>query len=141
MLQPSDEQRALLNWFERFASKQIRQQATIGGNIVNASPIGDGPPVFLALQASVELSSVSGSRVIPLSEFFVGYKKTALGADEVLTGIIIPPRENEQTFAALKVSKRKDRKCSSEEQLLAMHADWARPWQVERELGLCGSHR
>ncbi|MGA0234256.1 MAG: FAD binding domain-containing protein, partial [Alphaproteobacteria bacterium] len=47
------------DWFERFASKQIRQQATIGGNIVNASPIGDGPPVFLALQASVELSSVS----------------------------------------------------------------------------------
>ncbi|MGB1160384.1 MAG: xanthine dehydrogenase small subunit [Alphaproteobacteria bacterium] len=101
------------DWFERFASKQIRQQATIGGNIVNASPIGDGPPVFLALQASVELSSVSGSRVIPLSEFFVGYKKTALGADEVLTGIIIPPRQNEQSFAALKVSKRKDQDISA----------------------------
>ena len=101
------------DWFERFASKQIRQQATIGGNIVNASPIGDGPPVFLALQASVELSSVSGSRVMPLSEFFLGYKKTALGKDEILTSIIIPPRENDQVFAALKVSKRKDQDISA----------------------------
>jgi xanthine dehydrogenase small subunit len=101
------------DWFERFASKQIRQQATIGGNIVNASPIGDGPPVFLALNASVELSSVSGSRILPLSKFFVGYKKTALAADEILTAIHVPPRENDQMFAALKVSKRKDQDISA----------------------------
>ena len=54
------------DWFERFASMQIRQQATIGGNIVNASPIGDGPPLFLALNAEVELASTRGSRVVPL---------------------------------------------------------------------------
>jgi len=101
------------DWFERFASKQIRQQATIGGNIVNASPIGDGPPVFLALNASVELASVSGTRVLPLSEFFVGYKTTALAADEILTAIHVPPRENDQLFAALKVSKRKDQDISA----------------------------
>lgn len=101
------------DWFDRFASKQIRQQATIGGNIVNASPIGDGPPVFLALNASVELSSSTGTRTMPLSEFFVGYKKTALAPDEVLTSIIVPPRQNDQTFAALKVSKRKDQDISA----------------------------
>ena len=56
---------------------------------------------------------MSGSRVLPLSEFFLGYKKTALGADEVLTSIIIPPRENDQVFAALKVSKRKDQDISA----------------------------
>ena len=111
------------DWFQRFASKQIRQQATIGGNIVNASPIGDGPPVFLALNASVELSSVLGSRTVPLSEFFTGYKKTVLGANEVLTAITIPPRENDRTFTALKVSKRKDQDISAVMAVLS--------WRVE----------
>jgi xanthine dehydrogenase small subunit len=101
------------DWFDRFASKQIRQQATIGGNVVNASPIGDGPPVLLALNASVKLSSISGERLVPLTDFFTGYKQTALASDEVLTAIHIPPRENDRQFAALKVSKRKDQDISA----------------------------
>ena len=101
------------DWFERFASKQIRQQATLGGNIVNASPIGDGPPVFLALDAVVELSSVDGVRLVPMVDFFEGYKKTALQPNEILTAIHIPPREDGQQFAALKVSKRKDQDISA----------------------------
>lgn len=101
------------DWFERFASMQIRQQATIAGNIVNASPIGDGPPLFLALNASVELRSVRGTRVIPLAQFFTGYKQTALAGDELLTKILIPPRAVDLHFAALKVSKRRDQDISA----------------------------
>ena len=101
------------DWFERFASKHIRQQATIGGNIVNASPIGDGPPVLLALDALVELASIDGTRLVPLVDFFVGYKRTLLADNEILTAIHIPPREDGQLFAALKVSKRKDQDISA----------------------------
>lgn len=101
------------DWFDRFASKHIRQQATIGGNVVNASPIGDGPPVLLALNAAVELSSVNQRRTLPLAAFFTGYKQTALAADEVLTGIHIPPREPHTYFSAVKVSKRRDQDISA----------------------------
>ena len=111
------------DWFERFASMQIRQQATIGGNIVNASPIGDGPPLFLALNAEVELASTRGSRVVPLAAFFTGYKQTELAGDEVLTSILIPRRPENLQFAALKVSKRRDQDISAVMAVFAWQAD------------------
>jgi xanthine dehydrogenase molybdopterin binding subunit/xanthine dehydrogenase small subunit len=73
-----------------FGSRQIRNRATLGGNLATASPIGDSAPVLLALEASVVLASATGERVLPLDEFFVAYRKTALQPGEVLKLIIIP---------------------------------------------------
>ena len=63
-----------------FGSRQIRNRATLGGNLVTASPIGDSAPVLLALDAPVVIASAAGERVLPMDEFFVSYRKTALQA-------------------------------------------------------------
>ena len=72
-----------------FASRLIRNGATIGGNIGTASPIGDLPPALLALEAVVVLSGVEGDREVPLADYFTGYRETALaprGADPRASG-------------------------------------------------------
>ena len=100
---------ALGDMLRVFGSRQIRNRATMGGNLVTASPIGDSAPVLLALDAKVVLvgqaSSLSPSkteklgtgatpvlqkRVLPISEFFVAYRKTALQTGEILKAIIVP---------------------------------------------------
>ena len=73
-----------------FGSRQIRNRATMGGNIVTASPIGDSAPSLLALDARVVLASESGERTLPVGEFFLAYRETALHAGEVLKTIIFP---------------------------------------------------
>ena len=82
---------ALLKMLGVFASRPIRNRATLGGNLVNASPIGDMAPVLMALDACVVLrSAAEGARVVPLDEFFTGYRKTALRPGEVLCAVTIP---------------------------------------------------
>jgi xanthine dehydrogenase small subunit len=80
----------LHDWIPLFASRLIRNSATLGGNIGTASPIGDSPPVLLALEANVILASLSGERNIPLAEFFTGYRKTVRNPDELIRAIRIP---------------------------------------------------
>jgi xanthine dehydrogenase large subunit len=75
-----------------FASRQIRNRATLGGNLVTASPIGDSAPVLLTLEASMVLASTLGERTVPLHEFFTAYRRTQLRPDEVLKEIILPRR-------------------------------------------------
>nr|WP_129951292.1 xanthine dehydrogenase small subunit [Rahnella sp. RFA10(1/100)] len=75
---------------ERFASQQIRNQGTFGGNIANASPIGDGGPVLLALGASLLLRRGTERQELPLDQFFLGYRKTALQPGEFIEQIRIP---------------------------------------------------
>jgi xanthine dehydrogenase FAD-binding subunit len=74
-----------------FADDQIREQATVGGNLVNASPAGDSQPALLAMNAAVTLARRAGGRVaersMPLAEFIVGPSKTALLPGELLTAI------------------------------------------------------
>lgn len=93
-----------------FGSRQIRNRATLGGNLVTASPIGDSAPVLLALEAKVVLASAAGERVLPLDEFFVAYRKTALQSGEILKAIIIPrSRAGVETRRQFyKVSKRRE---------------------------------
>jgi xanthine dehydrogenase small subunit len=91
--------------FPLFSSRLIRNRATLGGNLVNASPIGDGPPVLLALDAEVELASRAGTRTVALVDFFAGYRKTVLAPGELLTKIRVPRRELSHTHF-YKVSKR-----------------------------------
>jgi xanthine dehydrogenase iron-sulfur cluster and FAD-binding subunit A len=73
-----------------FASRQIRNRATLGGNLGTASPIGDAPVVLLALEAELVLVSRNGERIVPLSSYFVGYRKTLLEKHELIKTIRIP---------------------------------------------------
>ncbi len=73
-----------------FSSRLIRNRATLGGNLATASPIGDSPPVLLALGAEVRLASSKGERTLPLDDFFTGYRKTALQPGEILVSVRIP---------------------------------------------------
>jgi len=104
---------ALKNYLARLGSRQIRALGTIGGNIGTASPIGDMPPVLLALEASLKLVSVHGARDLPLEEFFLGYRKTALAPDEVIQSISTPKLRPGEVFFCDKVSKRRDQDIST----------------------------
>ncbi len=90
-----------------FASRQIRHRATLGGNLVTASPIGDTPPVLLALDAAVILTSLTGERTLPLADFFTGYRQTVMRPDELMTAIVIP-RHLPGRAEFHKVSKRRE---------------------------------
>jgi CO/xanthine dehydrogenase FAD-binding subunit len=89
---------ALAHAARTVGSPQIRNAGTIGGNLATASPAGDTLPVLVALDASVELASVHGSRDLLVSEFLTGPKRTALERDELIVGITIPIRRGPQQF-------------------------------------------
>jgi xanthine dehydrogenase small subunit len=88
-----------------FASPPIRARATLGGNLMTASPVGDGAPVLLALDAAVVLASCAGTRRIALCDFFTGYRRTALAPDELLAAVRVPV-EVPAAARFYKVSKR-----------------------------------
>jgi xanthine dehydrogenase small subunit len=95
---------------ERFASVPIRNQATLGGNVANASPIGDMPPVLIALNACVVIDNGKTYRTVPIKDFFVGYRQTVLADGEWLDSIVVPKpaesKKSDRTLRAYKVSKR-----------------------------------
>ncbi len=76
--------------FPQFASRLIRNGATFGGNLGTASPIGDTPPVLLALDASLVLTSARGDREVPLASYFTGYRQSLRRPDELIRTIRIP---------------------------------------------------
>jgi xanthine dehydrogenase small subunit len=80
----------LAEMFPQFASRLIRNGATIGGNLGTGSPIGDTPPALLALDASLVLASSRGERVVPLADYFTGYRQTVKAADELIRTIVLP---------------------------------------------------
>ncbi|WP_339460395.1 xanthine dehydrogenase small subunit [Pseudomonas sp. EA_105y_Pfl2_R69] len=92
----------------RFASLQIRNQGTLGGNIGNASPIGDAPPLLIALGAQIVLRKGSDTRSLPIEEYFLDYKVTARQEAEFIEKIMVPRAQPKQAFSAYKVSKRLD---------------------------------
>jgi len=96
----------LAQLFPQFASRLIRNGATIGGNLGTASPIGDTTPVLLALDASVVLASATGEREVALSEFFTGYRTTVKRSGELIRTVRIPLPLSEVT-AFHKISKRR----------------------------------
>lgn len=71
-------------------SVQIQNRGTIAGNLCNASPAADGVPPLLCLDASVELASAEARRVLPLSAFITGYRRTALAPGEIVTAVLVP---------------------------------------------------
>ena len=96
----------------RLGSVQIRNAGTMGGNIANASPIGDSLPPLLALGATVVLRKGEDRRELPLDDFFLGYRKTALMPGEFLVRIRIPKPRAGLRFAAYKIAKRFDQDIS-----------------------------
>ena len=104
---------ALRTYLARLGSRQIRTLGTIGGNIGTASPIGDMPPVLLALGASLRLVSARGVRDLALDRFFLDYRKTALAPDEIIESISIPKLRTGDVFFCDKVSKRRDQDISA----------------------------
>lgn len=75
------------DWLDRYASRLIRNRATLGGSLVTASPIGDAAPLLLALDASVIIATLEGEKKVSLSEFFTGYRATLLKPGELLQAI------------------------------------------------------
>lgn len=86
---------------------QVQNAGTIVGNVCNASPAADGMPNLLALDASVDLASVKGRRVVPLAEFVLGNRKTARRSDELVTGLVIPKPRTAARATFLKLGARK----------------------------------
>ncbi len=80
----------LAELFPQFASRLIRNGATLGGNLGTGSPIGDSPPALLALDCSLVLASRSGEREVPLTDYFTGYRQTLKRPDELIKTIRIP---------------------------------------------------
>ena len=104
---------ALASLVRRIGSQQIRNAGTLVGNVANASPIGDTLPALLALGASAVRRWGAARREIPLDEFFLGYRKTALGPGEFVERVRIPLPAEGVRFATYKVSKRFDQDISA----------------------------
>jgi xanthine dehydrogenase small subunit len=97
----------------RIGSKQVRASGTIGGNIANGSPIGDMPPMLIALGASINLRRGDAVRQIDLEDFFIAYGKQDRAAGELLWSIDVPKLGARDVFRAYKISKRFDQDISA----------------------------
>jgi len=99
----------IISYLDIFASPQIKNAATLIGNIANASPIGDMPPLLLTLDASLEIAAASGKvRKLPLSEFFKAYKKTALRPGDVILSVEFDLPILGEILSFRKVTQRRD---------------------------------
>ena len=95
----------------RYSSEQVRNAATIGGNIANGSPIGDGPPALIALGATLHLRRGDDMRTLPLEDFFLDYRKQDRQPGEFVAGVTIPA--NAPALRCYKLSKRFDQDISA----------------------------
>ena len=80
-------------------SPQIRNRGTVGGNLGSASPAGDAHPPLLALDALVELASTTGTRRLPVREFYTGPKRNAMREDELIAAFLVEPKKGPQQFS------------------------------------------
>jgi len=92
----------------RLGSLQIRNQGTLGGNIANASPIGDTPPVVLVLDGLIHLQSNETKRIVEVDKFFSGYRQTQIQKNECIVAIELPLLQEDEVLKVYKVSKRFD---------------------------------
>ncbi|MCB9230673.1 MAG: xanthine dehydrogenase small subunit [Bacteroidia bacterium] len=106
---------ALNDMLNVFGSRQIRNLATLGGNVGTASPIGDTPPVLMALDAEVELVNLSENGVqslqrrrLKVADFIDGYRSTVLAGNELIESFILHKNQPGITVKSYKISKRKD---------------------------------
>jgi xanthine dehydrogenase small subunit len=119
----------------RLGSRQIRNNGTLGGNIANASPIGDTPPVLIALGTELQMASESGERWLPIEQFFIDYKKTALRKGEYLRLIKIPLLKASETLKVFKISKRLEDDISAVLMALKLNIEEQQITQVKTGFG------
>jgi xanthine dehydrogenase small subunit len=91
-----------------FGAPQIRHVGTIGGNIANASPIADSLPFLYVMEAVLELRSAGGTRSVPITEFYKGYKKLDLRPGELIARVRVPLPAEDELLKLYKVSRRRD---------------------------------
>jgi xanthine dehydrogenase small subunit len=106
-----------------FGARQIKNRATVGGNLCTASPIGDLAPVLLALDATLVLASRQGERRVGIDQFFLGYRKTALQPNEILARVELPSPPTTLRAASFKVSKRRELDISTVSAAFAVELD------------------
>ncbi len=97
----------------RIGSKQVRASGTIGGNIANGSPIGDMPPMLIAMGATLHLRHGNTERTVPLEEFFIAYGKQDRKPGELVWRIDVPALKANESFRAYKITKRFDQDISA----------------------------
>lgn len=103
----------LTPYWDRIAGWQVRNMGTVGGNVANGSPIGDTPPVLIALGAEITLRRGAERRALPLQDFFIDYGKQDRVAGEFVESIRVPLPGPDDLNAAYKISKRRDEDISS----------------------------
>ncbi|MBS4048945.1 MAG: xanthine dehydrogenase small subunit [Alphaproteobacteria bacterium] len=104
---------AFARMVRRLGSTQIRNSGTIGGNIANGSPIGDSMPALMALGATLKLQSKTGTREMPLEDFFLAYRKTALQPAEFVASVTVQKPGPTSRIGIYKLSKRFDQDISA----------------------------
>lgn len=97
----------------RIGSKQVRESGTIGGNIANGSPIGDMPPILIAMNAEITLQKGDTDRQVKLEDYFIAYGKQDRQQSEFVKEIIIPKLDADEHFRCYKISKRFDQDISA----------------------------
>jgi xanthine dehydrogenase small subunit len=97
----------------RIGAKQVRASGTVGGNIANGSPIGDSPPMLIALGATLHLRRGESERSLPLEDFFVSYGKQDRAASELIWRVDVPRLKSNEVFRSYKLSKRFDQDISA----------------------------
>lgn len=125
------------------ASYQVRNRATVGGNLCNASPAADMAPPLLALGASVEIHGSNGMREIPLEKLFTGVKRTSLNKDEILAGIKVPLKSGKGKYIKKARIKGPDLStvgvaCFREGDIVRIAVGACAPTPVVVEVGLSG---
>ncbi|QNT79333.1 xanthine dehydrogenase small subunit [Entomobacter blattae] len=114
---------ALRDFFYQIAGEQVRSVATLCGNIANASPIGDGPPVFIALGAKLHLRCGQEKRTLLLEEYFIDYGQQDRKPGEFIEGLSIPLSASHSKMAAYKISKRMQQDISTLAGVFTLHRD------------------
>jgi xanthine dehydrogenase small subunit len=118
-----------LQWLRLFASPPLRNRATLGGSLATASPIGDGAPLLLALDASIHIANARGRRTIPPANFFTSYRRTLLAPGELITAIEIP-KPLPEFVRFYKIAKRRMDDISTVAAAMAM--DWDASGKISR---------
>jgi len=107
----------------RFASPPVRHAGTLGGNIANGSPIGDGPPALIALGAEVVLRKGATQRRMKLEDFYLDYMKNAMQPGEFIEAMLVPPQVPGTQIRAYKIAKRYDSDISAVCAVFALQFD------------------
>ena len=99
--------RILIDSARTIGAAQIQNRGTIGGNIVNASPAGDTLPVLAVFEAEIEMGSRRGTRLVPFTRFYTGYRRTVLEPDELVLGVRLPKAATDEKLFFYKVGTRR----------------------------------